>query len=358
VARFAYITLVWFWLGTVVLERPQHVDIAIRLWVISVAATGAAAVVQLWFGDVIPQTSISWGRMTGFTGQVNELGGITAVALVPSLMITAKAKGPNQVLGSLLVVLIAAGLVLSGSLSAMIAGATSGLVWLALISVKARTAVLVAGIGLGTILLLSAPQSAQILSPLQRFDKATGTGADGTFWSRMTINQDAWGTIQRNPLVGVGLDSESSLTEVGAQVHNSLLGVWYEAGILGFAGLGILLAATIAYARRTAVGARTVQEWMVVVTLLCSFLAWIIFGMGNPVVYRRYGWIGAVLILCLSAQQLRGQASGVMARATRARWAAEDRGQLGQPVRLPATTAESPLRHGARGGQLIDEASQ
>ena len=86
VARMVYITLVWFWLGTVVLRTSGQVQIAIRCWVVSAAATAGAGVVQLLFGNVIPGGSIDGGRVTGFTGQVNELGGVTSIALLLSLI--------------------------------------------------------------------------------------------------------------------------------------------------------------------------------------------------------------------------------------------------------------------------------
>ena len=105
--------------------------------------------------------------------------------------------------------------------------------------------------------------------------------------------------------MGVGLDSESSLAVSGSQVHNSLLGSWYEAGLLGVLGFAALLMTVFACARRVANYARSLSEWVVAVTLAGSSFTWLLYGMGNPVLYKRYGWIAAVLVLSLRAQHLR-----------------------------------------------------
>jgi len=304
VARMVYITLLWFWLGAVVLKTSGQVRTAVRLWVVSAAITGGAGLAQLIFGNVIPGTAIQFGRMTGFTTQVNELGGITSIALVPALMMATQAKRllPRLIAYGLLL-LVGIGLVVSGSVSGMLAAAVGVLFWVGLVGPSARLTLVIVGAALaGTFLLSSHPS--QIVTPLQRLNTVVSAeDASGTFWSRMEINAVAWRRIQASPVVGVGLDSESSLAVLDAQVHNSLLGVWYEAGLLGLLGLAFLLVAVIACGRRVANRARSMPEWLLAVSLFSSCLTWVIYGMANPVLYKRYGWIAAVLILSLRAQR-------------------------------------------------------
>ena len=74
--KYFYIIAIWFWLGMLLLERPEHIKTSIILWTISAALSGSGALVQLIWGDVIPGTTPVWGRMTGFTEHVNDLGGV------------------------------------------------------------------------------------------------------------------------------------------------------------------------------------------------------------------------------------------------------------------------------------------
>ena len=121
VVRLIFLTVFWFWLGTVVLVKREHVHTALVLWVTSAAICGAGAVVQLVVGDVIPNTHLVYGRSTGFTGQPNDLGGLCAIAFIPAVMLTARAglSASRRLVCYLLLLLVTAGLVLSGSVGAM-----------------------------------------------------------------------------------------------------------------------------------------------------------------------------------------------------------------------------------------------
>lgn len=308
VARLVYLTVVWFWLGTVVLTKPRHVKRAIVLWATSAALTGAAALIQLRLGDVVPGGAIEWGRMTGLTQHVNDLGGLTGIALVPALMIATRSRRLiGTILGYGVLLVIGVGLVLSGSVGGMLAACVGCLAWVAWVKGSLRSMLLLIAILAAAIFILSSKSSVQILSPLERVARVTAPSQDpnATFWSRVQIDGLALAAIANNPLVGVGLDQESSVTEAGFQVHNSLLGAWYEAGILGFGGLAALLIGILAFGRVVSVSARSGDEWAMAVALLASSLAWIVFGMGAPVLYKRFGWLGAALLVCLRAQQLR-----------------------------------------------------
>ena len=107
VVRLIFLTVFWFWLGTIVLSRPAHVTRALALWVASAALCGSGAILQFVAGDVIPNTHPVYGRSTGFTAQPNDLGGITAIAFIPALMLAAREgrSAAGRMLGYLLLLL-------------------------------------------------------------------------------------------------------------------------------------------------------------------------------------------------------------------------------------------------------------
>ena len=96
IARLVFLTVFWFWLGTVVLRRQAHVTRAIGFWVASAAICGGGAILQLLAGDVIPNTSFEGGRATGFTSHPNDLGGLTAIAFVPALMLASRPRAVRR----------------------------------------------------------------------------------------------------------------------------------------------------------------------------------------------------------------------------------------------------------------------
>ena len=116
IARLVFLTVFWFWLGTVVLRRQEHITRAISCWVLSAAICGGGAIVQLLVGDVIPNASIDGGRATGFTAHPNDLGALTAIAFVPALMLASRPRiaAATRAWSYALLLLVAAGLILSG----------------------------------------------------------------------------------------------------------------------------------------------------------------------------------------------------------------------------------------------------
>ena len=84
-----------------------------------------------------------------------------------------------------------------------------------------------------------------------------------------------------------------------------MIGVWFKAGFIGLAGVVLLLVAILSVARATIREAASVDEQMLAVALLCSFVAFLVFSMSAPVLYTRYGWAPAALLVALRAVQIR-----------------------------------------------------
>ena len=196
VARVVYLTVVWFWLGSVLLTKVSHVRTAIACWVASAALGGAGAIAQTLFGDVIPGGVVHFGRVSGFTYDVNDLGGLCGVAAVPATMLLASAKslaGRLAALAALL--LIVAGLLLSGSVTAVGAALAGGVVWLAIVRPPLRLVVPVA-LAIVVFSAFAASSNRYWQSPVQRFatsSQQSGT-ADSTLFTRVDSYEAAWST--------------------------------------------------------------------------------------------------------------------------------------------------------------------
>jgi O-antigen ligase len=300
-ARLDYLLVVWLWLGPQIITRTDQLFFAVRLWTISSALAGAGAVIQLVFGDVIPNTHISSGRMTGLTQQVNDLGGLTAIALVPCLMLATMPDMTRvqRLLGIGAAVLVLAGLILSGSVTGFVAAGLSVGAWLITTS-RDRRLLLTLGALVAAILGVVVVQAVRKgVSPEARLVQVfTGPGDQSTGRTRLQVDLTALQAIQHHPFVGVGLDSASYIKVTGDLVHNILIEAWLGAGLLGFVGLGLIL---VAVARAVVHRIRECggEQRLLAQALLSSFVAFFVFSMAAPVLLSRYAWLPAAMILIL-----------------------------------------------------------
>ncbi len=315
IVRLVVLTLVWFWLGTIVLERQAHVTTAIRLWVASAAVCGSAAVLQT-LGANIPHAGTISDRATGFTTHPNDLGGLTCIAFVPALMLATapRASFSTRVLSYVCLILVGAGLILSGSVGALAAAIAAVLVWLALERSTIRSLAAYAAIALCVIAVVTIQATRGALNPLERFKTTTSaqsaTRGSGSLEDRVVVYRVAKAEIEDHPFIGVGLDLPSITRPFGEvsyayDVHNLFVGIWYKAGLLGLAGMLMMVAAILmsswAAVRRS--GSET--ERTLGVALLASAVAFLTFAMSEPLIYSRYGWIAVALIFALRATQAR-----------------------------------------------------
>ncbi|MDQ6949697.1 MAG: O-antigen ligase family protein, partial [Actinomycetota bacterium] len=317
--RFVYVTVIWFWLGAAVLQTPSHVRTAQACWVVSATATGAAAIAQLAFGDVIPNTTIAFGRMTGFTQHVNDLGGLSAIALVPAIMFATGhgSTSARRVLVYVPVIIIGIGLLLSGSIGGVLAACAGLGIWVVFGKGRNRLLVLLLIAAVGLVLVVKYQQNAGGLSPRASLTRVTGGAADseGTLHIRLETLRAAWKSLVHNPVIGVGLDEKSStLPSTGLQVHNMFIGPWFEAGIMGLIGMLLTVGVLLRLGRASVSESRT--DRMLALSLYCALIAFLVFGMGAPVLYQRYGWASAALVVALHARlRPAGPSHDLLARA-------------------------------------------
>ena len=312
VIRMLYLTLVWFWLGTVVLQTVEHVRNAMTAWVCSAAVSSSGAIAQFFYGDVIPGGSLAWGRMTGFTPVFNNLGGLAATAFVPALMLAADSRRTwLRLVGMGSAALISAGLLLSGSVGGMLAASAATVFWLAVRGVSLRLVVGFGAVVGSAFVLMTATGVTDAPSPVDRISRVTSAeeaerGTGGTFYTRLDGYSKAWNRIYEQPLIGVGFDEDSVENVLGDDTapHNILVNPWLTAGVLGLMGAVVLLYGAFACGLTT-LKLSAARDRPVVTALLAALVAFIVFAMGEPILFVRYGWFPTALLIAVRAQQRR-----------------------------------------------------
>ena len=300
--KYFYLIAVWFWLGMLLMERPEHIKTSIILWTISAALSGCGALVQLIWGDVIPGTAPVWGRMTGFTEHVNDLGGGASVAFVPALIMAIRGNTKNRQLVSMITIflLIVSGLILSVSMSGLLAVLMSLAVWLFLARSTLKNITLASVVIILIFVIVNFQSKYLYLSIATRLRDIFVDGIHiTTLISRFETYSAAWDSILKNPLVGVGIGSNSGVTETGQIVHNILLSSWFEAGLFGFLGMLMILFSIFMTGINLIRYSNSNQTRVIAICLFASYIAFLTLGMSQPVYYKRFGWISAALILAL-----------------------------------------------------------
>ena len=324
IARLLYLTVVWFWLATTLLQTRRHVEIAAAAWVASAALSASGALVQFFSGDVIPGGDSAWGRMTGFTPHYNHLGGLVAIAFVPALMFAVDSpQRRRRIFGTVAIGFLAAGLLLSGSVGGLLATACSVVFWIAIRGITMQTALrLSATVLVGTVLVVAVGATGDPIGRIKRVTSAeeAAAGTGGSVYTRLEGYGEAWTRIAEQPLVGVGLDQASSEAVLGPKlVHNMLILQWFTAGILGLIGIIAIICGVVLTAARL-IRSSGPQVSALSAAFLASVVAFVVFGMGEPILFVRYGWFPAALLVALHAQRRRAEAPARAAvRAARSR---------------------------------------
>lgn len=196
-----------------------------------------------------------FGRAAGLAGHPNILGLMAVVAVL--VVIGCFAVLP-RVVGLLLIAVNAAALLLSGSLTALIALIAGVIVYALVQQVSVIRVVGGALVGAAGVAVLSAWSTALgFVPPTERVLQTTGqTEKIGTFEQRARSVEYAWSRIRADWFFGTGLDNASGGTFDGATVtHSVLVRAWFQGGIaLLLAFLLLYLVAARAVGRAVARG--------------------------------------------------------------------------------------------------------
>lgn len=300
-ARLAYILLVWPWTAFACLNSKDRLLTAMRLFVVGAGISGFVGLLEL-HGLHIHGALLQDGRAAGLTQHVNDQGAVlgAAVPIAFGLWLRRR-RGTSDPMMLLSLAGILIGLVSSGSVSGMLAGSVGVSVLLArgrsVRTVIKSALVIVVSYYVGVRLL-----NHSALSPLGRLRLTTSSAAlygQNTSASRVETWQLAWHQILHNPFVGRGLDARSGMldlpsvdgfTTTSLQTHNFILLAWYQGGLLTV--IGVMTA--VVYAFR--------QCWRRTNNLLAevafaSFSASFVFALTGPVLFDRFFWFPAMLLL-------------------------------------------------------------
>jgi O-antigen ligase len=314
VARFVYLTLGWFALAGYALRTTRDVSVATQLWVASVGLSGAAAVAQLFGGpDIIPGTAAVLGRMTGFTQNVTDLGGMCAIALAPAIsLLDSPGRGPVRRIASVVLVgLVAAGLILSGSVDGLIAAAVALAIWIWTGSPGRRGVGALLGLAALFVVIAGTTVLEGLVLPGARIASVFSGASDpnATFYARLQTYEQALSWIGGSPVFGAGFDTASASHSGVGLVHNLLIASWFEGGIFGFVGIVVVLLGTAVTAWRAWTGSRSPESRRLAASLLAAVGAAIAFSMGNPILFQRYIWAPAFLVIALVSHETRTRVS-------------------------------------------------
>ena len=149
----------------------------------------------------------------------------------------------RQLIGMIAIfLLIISGLILSVSMSGLLAVLMSLAVWLFLAKSTLKNITLVSVVLILIFVIVNFQSKYLYLSIATRMRDISIDGIHiTTLISRIETYSAAWDSIIKNPLVGVGIGSTSGVTETGQMVHNILLSSWFEAGLFGFLGMLMIL---------------------------------------------------------------------------------------------------------------------
>jgi O-antigen ligase len=312
VIKYFYTVVVWIWLSTVLLRNVRQVQRALSCWVISAAVSGAAAIGQIVIGIALFAGAVVGGRAVGFTEHINELGMVGAMTFLPAMMMTIDSRGAfRQSLMGVVTLLILAGLVLSVSLSSLIALGIAAAVWaigflhLSIIRKPAvAISILVTTITLGWILRnQSVRHIPTFVDRIENLSDRSGNGQ--TVYERVRTYKAAWRYIRQSPLIGVGLDPQSSKADENRGVHNMILLQWYEGGIISALGILTIFGLVWSVIWRTALDSVSYREFRLSISILFSFVAFFVYAMSTSEAHHRDAWMFAVLPLVMEALRRR-----------------------------------------------------
>jgi hypothetical protein len=301
--------LLWAWTGSMVLRDRRDILVAVTLWALSAAVGGFAAIAQVAGVNGIAGP-LEGNRALGFTDHPNDLGGAAAVAAVPCLMLAARLTNasPVTVLARwVLLALIAAGLLLSGSVAAMVAALVAGVIWLSSPSVRGLGRVAVVA-GLAIAVLVSSVAGKEITSPTERLAQVTarpGSGPDnGSGGTRLRIVEAVWPHIVDDPFVGAGLGHSDLAVQIISggisqteQVHGAPLAAWYEGGIFALIGMLLIFGAFTGAGWRASAAAEDIDDRLIGWSLVAGFTAFVVYALSAPLYFQQYGWLAAVMLL-------------------------------------------------------------
>lgn len=318
-AKFIYLSFLWFLLGAVILFRLEHIRTALFCFVLSAVINGIGAIIQIKYGNVIPNSEMMWNRMTGFAGHPNALGSITAIAMVPTLFFLFQKKSTGIFrITKWLLLLVCVGLALSVSVGAVLSAFAGIIYWLHSSGLRKRQLVWIYFVvALSVVAVVFIGKGMNLANLADRFTHLMEASdvQRTTVGSRMDTYKDALGSIAENPLIGKGAGGELDIAASGFRIHNILLLFWYQFGVFGEIAILLIVTAVLNEIWMIKKSVTNAEVLIINSVLLCSFLTFLINAMAEPVFMQRFGWSPSALAVALSVlvrRQQRGEEINVL----------------------------------------------
>jgi hypothetical protein len=317
VARFGWVTLVWFWIMRAVCRDRDDFNRLLRGWRFASLATAGAAVLGL-MGLAFISTHAG-DRQVGLSGHPNHLAG-QLVATFPLFLLAVPHRGGRRPRLRWLVplALCASAIFSSGSL----AGLTSVVASLAVMGIAYVTTstpreprrrhsplaplAVVAVLVLGTLALVTSDLA--VVERLNLFREGD-SGVEQSINARSDRNALVTSKFDEFLVVGLGFtyetagaDNDTTVLDNPAVrnygVHNMHLGLLYQAGLA--AVVGVLLILTTALRQLMGLLRRADTElYLTTLALIGSFTAVNVNAMFQPTSFDRFYWMPVALTGCL-----------------------------------------------------------
>jgi O-antigen ligase len=303
IVRMVFVLFYWPWVIRHVLIDQRLKHMAMYAFVLGGAVSGFVEILQSKLHILALPATVTGGRATAFTIQPDELGACLALGLVFAIGLTMELGPGRRGHRIISIFLIAIGLVLSASVSAMLSALAAVFVLLVLRKVNLRkvlTAVIVVVVVyLGGVSLLGSGNKS--LNPITKFNSTIGNGTTSNTASlRIDTYKSAWHLIAEEPVFGHGLDLYSGIVfydiylGVGYPPHNLILIMWYQGGILFL--LGSLIAVGAAFRRVSGPGRRDPTRDIIFAGAIAS----LVYAQTAPVIFQTYFWLPFVLAMTYS----------------------------------------------------------
>lgn len=292
--RLVFVWLIWSFAATRSLYSLDHYKQAASAYVLGACLSSAVAIGQFIGIDTRPvffaDISTATARFIGLNGHPNGQGGALAVAA--SICMVAALYGLRRKFALAALALTLIGIVLTGSITAMIA---CGIAFALLVIRARRLRIIATGALLAIIVALGyqifTAAFPTIVTPLDRISSATGETGVSTVDQRLQTVEFAIAQISLHPFSGVGFADGGGTYNGVTATHNMLVLSYYQGGPLLFAAVACVATAAVIAAWRSP--RSPIAEALAIATFASLF-----FAQTGPSLYDRYAWLPVVLLLC------------------------------------------------------------
>lgn len=306
-ARVLFILVIWQWTARVVLDSERAVHIAVGAFATGAAASGLVAIVQVLRPTLFPDMRYQYGRALALTYHSVDAGAILALACVFGTGMLLY-RQEHRLVTAALALASGVGLVLTGSVSSMLAAVVGGAVIILRRGLRMKTLGAVA-LALGAVYLGALVAQAvyggtfERISPAARVRSVLGIGpnASRTVSERNKSIAAGLSEIRQSPLIGHGLDESSTVVYDALPPHNLLVLAWYGGGLPFVAGIALAVGVAVRAGWRRATDDPTRE------ILFGGTIAMVVFAMTGPILFHRHVWLPLVLLTAHTSRARRAR---------------------------------------------------